>query len=91
MVYTALGAKALPKEYIEVHCDGVSCVIDDFRELRVVGGRGGWRGVQDKGHKAEMAAFVRYVTEGGESPISLEEMVQVTRTSFKVHRQQSRR
>jgi predicted dehydrogenase/threonine dehydrogenase-like Zn-dependent dehydrogenase len=83
LVYTTLGAKGLPKEYIEVHCDGVTCVIDDFRELRVVGGRGGWRGGQDKGHKAELEAFIRFVL-GGDPPLPLPESIEVTRTSFKV-------
>ena len=84
LVYTALGASSLPKEAIEVHCDGVSYLIDDFRELRVVGGRGGWRGGQDKGHKTELEAFIRYVTQSGELPIPLDEIVEVTQTSFRI-------
>lgn len=88
LLYTALGAEELPKEYIEVHCDGVSYVINDFRELRVIGARGGWRGGQDKGHRAELEEFVRYVTKGGRSPIPPEEMIEVSRASFEIHRRQ---
>jgi predicted dehydrogenase/threonine dehydrogenase-like Zn-dependent dehydrogenase len=86
LIYTALGAKALPKEYVEAHCDGVSYVIDDFRELRVVGGRGGWRGGQDKGHKAEAEAFVQFVRGKGQRvPITLDQIVQVTRLALRIH------
>jgi predicted dehydrogenase/threonine dehydrogenase-like Zn-dependent dehydrogenase len=85
LVYTALGTKGLPKEYIEVHCDGNSYVVDDFRELRVVGGRGGWRGAQDKGHKAELEAFVRYIIDDKELPTLLEETIEVTRASLYIH------
>jgi len=56
--------------------------------LRVIGARGGWRGGQDKGHRAELEEFVRYVTKGGRSPIPPEEMIEVSRASFEIHRRQ---
>ncbi len=86
LVYTALGARRLPKEYVEVHCDGMSYVIDDFRELRVVDGRGGWRGGQDKGHRAELEAFVGFVCSGGEPPIELDQVIEVTQAAFEIDR-----
>ena len=39
VVYGAAGASALPKESVEVHSEGCSVVIDDFRELAVYDGR----------------------------------------------------
>jgi hypothetical protein len=41
-----------------------------------------WR--QDKGHTAEVAAFIKAVQEGAPPPIPFEEIVEVTRTSFEV-------
>jgi len=38
----------------------------------------------DKGHKAEIAAFVQAVQQGGPAPIPFEELVEVTRVSFEV-------
>ncbi|MDM8529150.1 bi-domain-containing oxidoreductase [Anaerolineales bacterium HSG24] len=84
LIYTAIGAKALPKEYLELHNEGVSYIVDNFRALQVIGGSGGWQGGQDKGHKAEMSAFINYVRRGGEPPISLDEMVEVTRETLNI-------
>jgi hypothetical protein len=39
---------------------------------------------QDKGHGAEMAAFTDAVRRGGPPLIPLDELVEVTRVSFKV-------
>ncbi len=53
--YNTLGAIAmLPKEYVEVYSSGVTAVLDDFRELKVYGGRKVFRKKllsQDKGQK----------------------------------------
>jgi hypothetical protein len=39
---------------------------------------------QDKGHKAELRAFVEAVQDGGPSPIPFEQIVEVTRTTIKL-------
>jgi len=64
LIYTSLGARELPKEYVEIYCDGIAFVIDDFKELRVYGSKAkGWKGPQDKGHLRELEEFGRAVRD----------------------------
>jgi predicted dehydrogenase/threonine dehydrogenase-like Zn-dependent dehydrogenase len=60
VVYTARGAQALSKEYIEAHSGGRTALLDDFRSLKLMNGRkierAGSR-AQDKGHSAQFAAL----------------------------------
>ena len=39
---------------------------------------------QDKGHSAEVQKFIETIKEGKESPISAEELFEVTRVSFEI-------
>ena len=83
LVYTALGAKGLDKEYLEVHCGQTSYVLRDYKELTVHGGPGGWSAkAPDKGHAEELRAIKRYCDAPGELPIPLEEIAQATRISI---------
>jgi predicted dehydrogenase len=85
--YVTSGDASLGKEHLEVHWEGESYVLDDFRRLvRHAGGRREdlWKGAQDKGHAAECAAFVRAVREGGASPVPFDEAVDATDASFAV-------
>lgn len=85
LTYTALGALELPKEYIEIYCDGKTLIIDDFKELRVYGSKSkGWKGTQDKGHLRELEEFGRCIRDGGYWPISLDDLVSATKISFVV-------
>jgi predicted dehydrogenase len=65
--YHALGGAGMPKELVEAAWDGASGQIDDFKLTRTwTGGRPRvrrWRR-QDKGHRAEVAAFVDWVCGG---------------------------
>ncbi len=87
LIYTALGASDLPKEYVEIYADGKVLVIDDYRSLRVYGTSvEGWESrTQDKGHLAELRAFGESLRDSGEIPISLESMHSVTYVSLVVH------
>lgn len=88
LIYTALGTEEMPKEYIEIYCDGKTLVIDDFKELRVYGSKAkGWKGPQDKGHLQELEEFGRSLGEGSGWPIPLEELVRTTEISFLVDRE----
>ena len=89
VVYASGGDRAMPKEYLEVLGGGRSASLDDFRTLRVhvkgsttrVGGR---LASQDKGHAAELSAFVNAVRAGGPSPLDPEGAAHVTRVTFAI-------
>jgi predicted dehydrogenase len=83
--YFANGAKAFPKERLEVFLDGKVLQLDNFRKLRSFGWSG-FRGVhswrQDKGQLACAAAFLDAVRSGGPSPIPFEDIVEISRTTL---------
>ena len=70
LVYSGGGDPSLPKERVEVLGGGLAGVIDDFRRLEVH--QGGSRTLrrmrQDKGHRAEVAAFLAAVRGEVEPP-----------------------
>lgn len=81
--YLANGHRSFPKERLEVFCAGRILQLDNFRTLCGYGWPGfrrmsSWR--QDKGHRAEVAAFCRSITEGRECPIPFAELAEVTQT-----------
>ena len=83
--YFANGAKSYPKETLEVFGDGRVIRMENFRMTRGYGFKGfrtfrTWR--QDKGHRAEIAAFVEAVAVGGPTLIPFDEIVNATRASF---------
>ncbi|MCX5807661.1 MAG: bi-domain-containing oxidoreductase [Proteobacteria bacterium] len=85
--YLANGHKSFPKERLEVFCAGRILQLDNFRKLHGFGWPGFrkmnlWR--QDKGQVACAAAFVNAVAAGISSPITLEELVEVTKASFDI-------
>jgi len=62
ILYGAAGASGLPKEYVEVHADGRSATLDDFRRLRLYEGRRTTNVRMrklDKGHLAQARALRR--------------------------------
>ena len=83
--YFANGAKSYPKEGLEIFGGGRVICMENFRITRGYGFKGfrsfrTWR--QDKGHRAEIAAFVRAVAAGGPPLIPFDRIVNVTRASF---------
>ncbi len=85
--YVSGGAPSLAKEHLDLHWEGRSYVMDDFRELTELGPgkpRRLWSGAQDKGHGAELRAFVAALRAGGASPVPFEESVAATRATFAV-------
>src|SRR6185503_6164155 len=80
--YLSRGDASLAKERIEIHRSGLSIVIDDFRSATLH--RGGkraalkrWKG-RDKGHQAQVRAFLEAVRTGGSTPIPEEESLRST-------------
>jgi len=83
--YFANGAKAYPKELLEVFSQGRVLRLENFRRLTgyAFSGFRRFRTLrQDKGHAAEFAAFVERVAAGGPPLIPLEQLVNVTLATF---------
>ncbi|HEV8435559.1 MAG TPA: bi-domain-containing oxidoreductase [Thermoanaerobaculia bacterium] len=87
VAYLANGASGIGKEYVEMFGGGRVATIDDFRRVKLVSPEnskhiGGRFAKQDKGHRGEIAAFLRAVREGLPSPTPFPELVTTTRLSF---------
>ncbi|MCW1843760.1 bi-domain-containing oxidoreductase [Prosthecomicrobium hirschii] len=78
IVYTALGDTSFSKELIECYKGGAVCSIDNFRQLLVVAdGKTVTKKssmAQDKGHKAQIEAFVAGVLSGT-APVDEQELI----------------
>ncbi len=86
IIYLANGNKGLPKEYIEVHANGMSAVLSDYRELKIYGSGKPEKkklGSQNKGQKVMVENFVNSL-KGGEPLIPVDEVFAVTRATLKV-------
>ena len=90
--YFANGHRGVAKERVEVFSSGRVLRLDNFRSLT----GHGWKGFrktrlwnQDKGQRACAAAFVRAVKTGGPAPIPFEEIVEVTRTTLALAKEQA--
>ena len=83
--YFANGSKQFPKERVEAFSAGRILALDNFQSLRAYGwsgfkGKRLWR--QDKGHAAEVAAFVERVRSGGIPLIPWSELSEVALATF---------
>jgi predicted dehydrogenase/threonine dehydrogenase-like Zn-dependent dehydrogenase len=79
--YWANGSKQFPKERVELFSQGRILTMDNFRSLKGYDWPGFkqkklWR--QDKGHQAEIEAFIERVTQGGDWLIPWPELKEVT-------------
>ena len=84
--YYANGSKELKKEYIEVFSNGVSFVIDDFKNLAIYSNKTKRKKMfnQDKGHKKEIELFLDSIRKGTQSPIPFDELYYSSLMSFGV-------
>ncbi|MCZ2121706.1 MAG: bi-domain-containing oxidoreductase [Anaerolineales bacterium] len=82
--YLANGDKSLPKERLEVFCEGMVAVLDDYVSLTVTkdGRKKEERMAQDKGWRNEMVEFAKTIQSGGEAPIPYEQLIGVSKASF---------
>lgn len=84
--YLANGSRLLSKERVEVHCDGRSLLLDNFRVLSGFG----WgafsslKTKQDKGHKRQFAMFSERLKIGGPPLIPWEEIANSTSATLAV-------
>lgn len=87
VIYTAGGDSSVAKERVEIFCDRSVATIDDFRHGSFVHERKSTklgRSTQDKGHAAEVEAFLAAARDGAGAPIGLESLIATTLASFAV-------
>ncbi len=88
--YFSQGGRAFPKERLEVFAAGGVLRLDNFRSITSFSwprarSQRLWR--QDKGNHACLQAFVDAVRQGGESPIPLAELIEVSEATLEAARQ----
>jgi predicted dehydrogenase/threonine dehydrogenase-like Zn-dependent dehydrogenase len=87
LLYTSLGPKTgLPKERLEIFCDGEAFIVDDYKKL-VKGSDGAvlWQSSEaDKGHAEELARFGDAIAAGGVSPIPIDELIETSAVALQV-------
>ena len=85
VAYYSNGSKKLPKEYIEVYSSGMTGVIDDFKSCRLYGKKVETKklSTQDKGQANMIKEFFDCMNDG-HLPISLDNILKVTKATFAV-------
>lgn len=85
IVYSAIGDASLPKERVEVLGEAGAAVLDDFQQLSLFKGGDEKQesGKRDKGHRAEVAAFLD-ACRTGTQPWPVHEMAAVMRATFAI-------
>jgi predicted dehydrogenase/threonine dehydrogenase-like Zn-dependent dehydrogenase len=85
--YFSNGGNEFPKERIDVFCENSVLQMDNYRVLKGFS----WPGFnsmklfkQDKGQKACVNAFLDSIRKGGPSPITYDEIIEVSRVSVEV-------
>lgn len=87
VAYYANGSKSMMKEYIEVFSSGLSATLFDFKEMKIYDkGKPKKEKLlnQNKGQKEMVEAFINSLLIDGKAPIPFEDIVAVTKASFKV-------
>lgn len=88
LVYTSSGPKTgLPKERLEVFCDGAAYVLDDYVKLTAFpNGEELWSAQSaEKGHFEQLTAFGEAIKGGSsQAPIPLDEILETTSVSLHV-------
>ena len=84
--YVALGDTTLPKEWCEIHGEGSTATMDNFCKTVCTGklGKRKLKGKQQKGFREELEATIAAVKNGKAMPISFEEILNVTKTTFAI-------
>jgi len=86
LTYSALGEKAFPKERMDLHFDGKTIVLDDYKKLEVHGAKSKKleSATPSKGQLEELEAFANAIRKGGDWPIPLWQQLQASRISLAV-------
>ncbi len=83
--YFSNGNKLVNKEYLEVFGSGIVCTVNDFKTLTVYGKTLKTEKINlDKGHNAEIKAYLSAIRNGKNTPIPFKEIYNTTLATFKV-------
>ncbi len=84
--YFAVGSKKLPKEYLEVHFDEKSIVMEDYKTLKGYGVnlKSFNSAMSNKGQYEELIALHEALVNTKEWPIPLWDMIQTTAVTFEI-------
>lgn len=83
--YYANGSKQMKKEYLEIFCNGITIVIDDFKEFRVYAAKNKKIKLShpDKGHINEIEMFLSSIENNKPEPIPFYEAYTSSLATFK--------
>jgi predicted dehydrogenase/threonine dehydrogenase-like Zn-dependent dehydrogenase len=85
--YFAVGSKEFPKEFLEVHFDEKSIIVDDYKYIKGYGLKVADIRTResDKGQLDELEILARYLSGSGDQwPISWESMLETTKITFQL-------
>jgi predicted dehydrogenase/threonine dehydrogenase-like Zn-dependent dehydrogenase len=85
--YFTTGSKSFSKEYMEIHFDGKTIVLDDFKSIEGFGVKISEIKTKEsiKGHADELIALSDYLTGGFDNwPIALESLLETTLITFEI-------
>ena len=88
ILYTSLGSNNLEKEYYELHQDGISYVINDFKECKIIKDNkiiSDKKFIQDKGQKKMMSSIFKNLYENDQL-IDIKEIVSTSKTTFAIEK-----
>lgn len=88
LIYTALGAKDVSKEQMDVYLDGKIIQLEDYKRTSIRGAKvkGLETAMAQKGQFEELKEFGESIKNGNGYPIPLWQMVQATEISFEVEK-----
>jgi predicted dehydrogenase/threonine dehydrogenase-like Zn-dependent dehydrogenase len=88
VLYLANGDKSVAKEYFEIFCEGRVAILHDFCALELThnGKTSRTKARRDKGHRREIELTTEAIRKGESSPISFEELVEVSEACIAIHR-----
>jgi predicted dehydrogenase len=87
LIYISQGAEEMGKEYIEIHADQKTVIIDNFRSLSPFGTKHRKIVLPEiqKGHLEELKEFAGFIKgEHDLPPISLKSMLETTKVTFRI-------
>lgn len=87
IAYLAEGDRSIPKERVEIYGGGKTFVLHDFRRASMCAGgkeKETKLADQDKGQAEEVRRVCETVLQGGEPPITLDDIAATTRATFRI-------